>query len=106
MSGNWKKMPYIDGSIMGFSKDVWELVEGFDENCFPGYFGENIFQFKYWLKTKISLRECNLETVHIHMSNHDNIDKVNIIEWTKSGREYFYNNYAIPNWDQFLEYLR
>ena len=37
---------------------------------------------------------------------YDNIDKDNIIEWTKSGREYFYNNYAIPNWDQFLEYLR
>jgi len=105
--GNWKSFKYIDGCLMVFSKSIWEDVEGFDEDIFPGYFGENVFAFKTYLKyKKFILSDCKINNTYIHDNNDSTFNSPeNIIKWTKESRQIFYNKYANNNWDLFLEYL-
>jgi len=104
--GNWKAFKYIDGCLMSFSKELWADVGGFDGNCFPGYFGENIFAFKASLKG-YKIKECNIKSNFKHVGGNQTMEQLNMIKnWSKLGREYFYENYALPNWDEFLNYMR
>lgn len=105
LPGNWKKIPYIEGSLMSFKRSLWKNINYFDESCFPGYFGEAIFQFKSFLSSNTSLIDCPITDFYIHQQNHSNFVTKNIEQWSKDSREYFYYTYAIPNWDKFLEYL-
>ncbi len=100
MPGNWKKFPYIDGSLMCFSKNIWKTINGFDEHIFPGYFGENCFCFKAYLNN-FQIKNAYIDNLYEHRSSYKN----NIVEWTKKSRQYFYENYALVYWDKFLSYL-
>jgi len=105
--GNWKSFKYIDGCFMCFSKSIWEDLEGFDEDIFPGYFGENVFAFKSYLKyNKFILRDSKINSTFIHNNNDSNHNSVaNVVLWTKTSRELFYNKYVLPNWEMFINYL-
>ena len=103
--GNWKKFPYVDGALMCFPKTLWKEIGGFDESIFPGYFGENAFVFSAYLNGHIYY-DAHIEKYYEHKQDHDSNYSQNIINWSKLGRAYFYEHYALPNWDKFLEYLR
>lgn len=105
--GNWKAFKYIDGCLMAFSRSIWDDINGFDEDIFPGYFGENVFAFKSYLKyKKFILSDCRINGTYIHDNNDSTFNiPSNIIKWTKSSRQLFYDKYALNNWDLFLEYL-
>lgn len=105
-SGNWKVFKYIDGCFFCFSKKLWTDIGGFDENIFPGYFGENTFCFKSYLKG-YGINNCNIDGLFSH-DNYDSNSKQssnNVMTWSKFGREYFYENYALSNWEKFIQYL-
>ena len=102
--GNWKSFKYIDGSLMCFPKKLWEDVGGFDEDYFPGYFGENVFAFKAYLKGYI-LQNSEIHNYYKHEHGKDRSDEQKIMEWSKEGRRLFYEKYALPNYDKFLKYL-
>lgn len=103
--GNWKMFPYIDGCLMCFSRLLFDDIGGFDEEFHPGYFGENAFCFSAFLHNFI-LYDANIDSYYDHIQDHSNYVSCNILEWTKNGRAYFYEKYALPNWNKFLEYLR
>lgn len=102
--GNWKAFKYIDGSLMCFAKKLWEDVGGFDEEYFPGYFGENAFMFKAFLKD-YKIRDAEIHNCYKHSQNHAAAYEQKIINWSKEGRKQFYKNYALQNYDKFLEYM-
>lgn len=101
---NWKSLPYIDGSLMCLPYEVYKL--GFDTDFMPGYFGETALQFK-------AQHELNVKLVNVPIKNMINHKCESDIQygfdtkqsWTKLGREIFYKNYALPNYDDFLKYL-
>lgn len=102
---NWKSLPYIDGSLMCFSRKIWEEVK-FDESFFPGYFGENAFQYKA-TKLGYKLKHCPIEDMFIHESKSD--DQYSLAqkkEWTKTSREHFYKEYALADYQYFINQLR
>jgi GT2 family glycosyltransferase len=104
-SGNWKPFRYVDGCLMCFSKSLWEKVGGFDESIFPGYFGENAFAFNAFLK---GYRIINAHIDGFYSHKHGKRpfkEEQDVIKWSKDGRQYFYQHYALTNWDKFLEYL-
>ena len=103
---NWKSLPFIDGCIMMFPKSIFSKVS-FDDNIFPGYFGENTFQFKCQLEfTDFKLINVPIEKYIIHNSQSDAIYSLESKkEWTQKAREYFYKTYALPNYDFFLSKL-
>jgi len=105
--GDWKSFKYIDGCLMAFEKQIWEDLEGFDEDIFPGYFGENTFAFKSYLKyNKFILYDSSINNLFEHSDNDSTFNTLsNIITWTKESREKFYSKYALNNWDKFIEYL-
>lgn len=102
LPGNWKIFKYIDGSLMCFSRKLFNDIGGFDEDIFPGYFGENSFAFKAYLKG-YKLIDCIVDKFYNHNSQNKDIDS--IIEWSKIGRKIFYEKWALTNWDKFLQYL-
>lgn len=102
--GNWKAFKYIDGSLMCFSKKLWENVGGFDEKIHPGYFGENTFSFNAFLNG-FSIHDAHIGKYFTHTSIHKKQIVNQIKKWSQQGREYFYKYYALPNWDKFIEYL-
>lgn len=105
--GNWKSFKYIDGCLLAFSKSIWEDVGGFDEEIFPGYFGESAFCFSAYLKyNKFILSNINFSDTYIHKDNDStHNDPIDIIDWTKGSRQLFYTKYALNNWDKFINYL-
>ena len=102
--GNWRPFKYIDGSLMCFNKKIWKDIGGFDEDIFPGYFGENTFVFNAFLKG-YKIRDARIEKYYDHTSvhKHQKMDQIKI--WSQQGRELFYEKYALINWAKFLEYL-
>lgn len=103
----WKSLPFIDGCLMSFKREIFDKVQ-FDENIFPGYFGENAFQFKCQLEfgSKFELSSVPIDNFITHDTNSDSLyGVVNKITWTKESRQYFYNTYALPNYEFFLEKL-
>jgi GT2 family glycosyltransferase len=105
--GNWKSFKYIDGCLMAFAKSIWEDIGGFDETIFPGYFGENTFAFKSYLKyNKFILSNVKIDSTYIHSDNDSTFNNItDIIKWTKDSRNLFYTTYALTNWDKFINYL-
>lgn len=102
----WKSLPFIDGCIMMFPKSIFNKVT-FDHKIFPGYFGENAFQFKCQLEyPEFKLINVPIENYIIHDSKSDSIySSESKKEWTQKAREYFYKNYALPNYEFFLSKL-
>lgn len=104
--GNWKPFQYIDGSLMAFSKSLWKKIGRFDEDFFPGYFGENVFAFKAFCEYEKSMLEgCNLEGTYIHDNNNTRLDSSSLETITKNMRLLFYYKYALNSWELFLCYL-
>ncbi len=103
--GKWKMFKYIDGSFMCFPRKLAVDINGFDEDIFPGYFGENAFCFKAFLAGYL------MENVHIrHFYSHKSGSRTpeyenNIRHWSQIGRQIFYEKYALDNWDKFIQYL-
>lgn len=101
----WKSFPFVDGCLMAFPRNIFQATGGFDTNIFPGYFGENAFQFKAYL--------CGFKTLNVPINefyiHHSESDSSYSIEqkmvWTQTSREYFYKTYALPHYDTFLKYL-
>lgn len=103
--GAWKPFRYIDGCLFCIPKSVWNDIDGFDEDIFPGYFGENVLCFKAFLKG-YDIKDCNIGKCFTHAGNVKSPQMVQMVmNWSKIGRQLFYSKYALPNWDQFLEYL-
>ena len=102
----WKSLPFIDGCIMMFPKSIFSKVS-FDDNIFPGYFGENTFQFKCQLEfPNFKLINVPIEKYIIHDSKSDSAYSLESkIDWTEKSREYFYKTYVLPNYDFFLSKL-
>ncbi len=104
--GNWKSFKYIDGCLFCIPKTVWKEIGGFDEDLFPGYFGENSLCFQAFLKG-FQIKECNIEKLFKHSGIvRSPMEMQRIKNWSKDAREKFYEKYALPNWDKFLEYLK
>lgn len=105
-SGNWKSFRYVDGCLFCIPKQVLYDIGGFDEDLFPGYFGENSLCFQAFLKD-VSIKDCNIEKFFKHAGGvRSPKDMEQIKVWSKEARSVFYEKYALPNWDKFLEYLR
>ena len=102
--GKWKIMKYIDGCFFGISRKNFDIIGGFDEEIFPGYFAENVLCFKAYLND-IPIKDCNLEELYKHEDSKTISRQELVKKWSKSGRELFYSKYALPNYDKFLEYL-
>ena len=101
----WKSMPFVDGSLMCFPRHLYTSVISFDDDIFPGYFGENTFQFKAHLSGYKTIN-VPISNLYSHNTNSDNqytIDQK--IKWTKDARSLFYQKYAIPHYKEFLNYL-
>jgi hypothetical protein len=104
--GNWKSFKYVDGCLFCIPKNVWEEIGGFDEDLFPGYFGENSLCFQAFLKG-FQIKDCNIEKLFKHSGGvRSPMEMQQIKDWSKAAREKFYEKYALSNWDKFLEYLR
>jgi len=103
--GRWKAFRYIDGSFMCFPRQLAVDINGFDEDIFPGYFGENTFCFKAFLAGyKIENVHTRFHYVHKH-GQRTALQETQIHHWSKIGRQLFYEKYALPNWDKFIQYL-
>ena len=103
--GAWKSFRYIDGSFMCFPRNLAVDIEGFDEDIFPGYFGENAFCFKAYLA---GYKIENVHTKSLYTHRHGQrtpTQDAEIYAWSKTGRQLFYEKYALPNWDQFIKYM-
>jgi len=103
--GRWRAFKYIDGSFMCFPRNLAVDIGGFDDSIHPGYFGENAFCFKAFL-AGYDIVNANVKGHYIH--KHDarsNEEQLNIYNWSKAGRQLFYEKYALPNWDKFIEYM-
>jgi len=104
-TGRWKAFRYIDGSFMCFPRALAIDIDGFDEDIFPGYFGENVFCFKAFLAGyKIDNVPCKDFYEHKHGKRTSEYES-QIHTWSKLGRQLFYEKYALRNWDKFIEYL-
>ena len=104
--GNWRAFKYIDGSLMAFPKSLWKDIGGFDEDFFPGYFGETAFAFKAYLKYgNFILQDCDIENTYLHDNNDARLDMSVIDPLTQNMRLLFYYKYALNNWDKFKKYL-
>jgi len=102
--GNWKKLPYIDGSLMSFTKNLFNEIGGFDEDFFPGYFGENAFCYKACLNG-YELANGYIKNLYLHHSHKTPQQIVKNKAITKSARQHFYKKYALPNWTHFINFL-
>ena len=105
--GDWRAFKYIDGCLMAFSKELFFNIGGFDEDFFPGYFGETAFAFKAFLvNNKFSLFDSKINDLYEHSENDSEYNQFSkIVEWTETARKLFYSKYALQNWDKFLQYL-
>ena len=105
MPGKWKAFKYIDGCLFCIPRSLWDDIGGFDENVFPGYFGENILCYKAFSKG-YTIKECNIEKMFKHAGGVKSpIQMKKVKTWSKEGREYFYQEYALKDWDNFIKYL-
>jgi len=103
--GAWKSFTYIDGSFMCFPRNLAVDISGFDEDIFPGYFGENAFCFKAFL-AGYHVENVHVKGLYIHKhGNRQPSEEAKIHMWSETGRQIFYEKYALPNWDKFIEYL-
>lgn len=102
--GRWKPFRYIDGSLMAFPRKMFNDVGGFDDDFFPGYFGENAFIFKAYLKG-YNIKDAQITKFYTHQQNHTPQEEESIKRWTKEGRRTFYTKYALEYWDEFLKYM-
>lgn len=99
----WMPMPYIDGSLMCFSRKIYEDTGGFDTNLPEKvYFDEAPLLFKAFLKG-YQIRDARIDGFFDH--KHTDYDIGNVANWTKNNRQYFYEEYALKNWSLFLSYL-
>lgn len=103
--GGWKSFRYIDGSFMCFPRKLALDIEGFDEDIHPGYFGENAFCFKAFL-AGYTLDNAHSKNMYVHRHGHRTPqEEGQIYNWSKIGRQLFYEKYALPNWDKFIQYM-
>lgn len=99
----WKPMPYIDGSLICIPKNIFEETGGFDTGL-PElvYFDEAPLLFRAYLKG-FKIVDAKIDPYIDHQ--HTDYATENVVKWTKANRQYFYETYALPNWNKFLKYL-
>lgn len=100
----WKSLPYIDGSLMCFSKQLWNKVR-FDDLIFPGYYGETAFQYKAQ-QLGFPLKHVPIEKMLEHKSESDlQYSIADKKKWAEEARRYFYKEYALKDYEYFLAKL-
>lgn len=102
---NWKSLPFIDGAIMGFFRETWE-VNKFDEKIFPGYFGENTFQYEAQRNLGTKLIDVPITKYIEHRTNSNVVYSIKQkMQWAEEARAYFYERYALDDYNYFLSQL-
>lgn len=107
LPNDWVYGKYVDGHLLGCYREDFDSIGGFDENIFPGYGSEIAFCFDGFLKG-ILINHLDISSYYKHDWCHRGDRNYSLMAWDvgHKGRDCFYQNHAIPNWDKFLEYMR